>query len=607
MNRRDKRQKDQFSVLIMGIIAYTIVLLLVVFGTYLGVKHIFRKHDLEEYAKAAKKATEEIIQRQETKELEEPEEEVKATSIPEPAPKEPEESVQEHILEKTKYSDKDGVVDFAAEVARPGKREEGLKWKDTVFTRLEQPKNPKNAPINKLSYKRLFVRSKDNEDIELDVFFDMESDLVEKVTQITSQADGLNTTDFYYDDGRINYVAVYDEIIDVPTDWASAEYTSKYYFAKDVLVEYEYFEDGETTEYSLKDMDTYSKGTVATYDSLEKEMLNRAYVVYNLARSRQQRETVRGYVLDEFNTPLEDAHVVLTASDGTEVAASNTDGDGFYTFDIAINEEEKYTLKVTKDTLKEVSVYGITSIAGSGSVEVDPVYMSYRENGFIYDMVILVKDATDSEKNLSGAVIKIRNGINNTNGEVFVTGDVNETSTVTVPLMAGSYTAEVSRDGYETSFFTVTVKIDHKAEIGYLVPSVPEKSYTAVLSWETSPLDLDFAAISNSAAEVKRGLPDSVGTVPEVITISEKDAVDYRLYVSDFSSCTNNNPMSYDLSSSGAVVDIYGDDGLIAKYHVPVAYCGVVWEACRIRNHRVVPVNRYNYRIQENSIWTIKQ
>ena len=64
--------------------------------------------------------------------------------------------------------------------------------------------------------------------------------------------------------------------------------------------------------------------------------------------------------------------------------------------------------------------------------------------------------------------------------------------------------------------------------------------------------------------------------------------------------------MSYNMTGSCANADVYNSDGLVGKFHVPVASAGVVWEAFEIRNKEVLPVNSYFYSVEDDALWKTK-
>ncbi len=597
--RKEKKNKDRFTVTIIGVLVYSVALIAVMVGSYIGVKVIFRNHD-DTVAEA------EALPAEET-------EDVEATATPTPTPTpEPdtyEDEITDHEMSPEELTDPEsGIVDYSITRFKPGKRNKNLKWKDSVFSRIENVNDSASAPVNAYDYKRVSADLKDNRTTEYKVFTNPQSGAVEKVTEVENCGDILNVFNYYYDNGNINYICSYRTYVDKPVNLSSPEIESRYYFRNDCLVRYIYCEDGKATEYALADIDDYSKGTVEQYDYLEKDMINRAYIVYNVAPSIKETELLYGYVMDEFSMPMEDAKIVIKSEkDDRIVAETNTDGDGFYKVSIDCTDDETFSAHASKETLNEVGVYGITAKSGSGKYSVEPVYMGYTNNTVTYPAQFVVRDATDSNKPLSGAGIMIRRGINNRTGEVMQTGELDNNGTASIALTSGSYTAEITKGGYETLFLTVIIRLDHQYAVGFAVPDVENDTYRIAVSWESAPLDLNSMAVSSNRARILRSPADSLGlTTAECVTIDNAGEDEYRFFVTDFGSITSGDMMSYNMTGSGACVDVYGSGGLIGKYHVPVANSGVVWEAFEIRNKTVLPVNSYYYSVDDDDLWKTK-
>ena len=593
----NKRKRDQFSVTIAGIIIYSIVLIFVMAGTYMGVKSIIKKSETA-VEEVQEEVTEEPVQ-------EEIEEEVSQEAEEEPT----DDSLDEHTVNVSDICDSNTrYIDYSNTLFSPGERDITLTWQDSVFSRIENPEHPSEAEVNKYDYKRVYGYLLDGTKIVYGIFTNPETDLIEKIRSVAYKGGPAEVITYYYNLGNINYIAQYTKEIDTPINIASSEVTSRYYFNKDTMVKYVYCEGDVATEYVVSDVDTYSKGTVEQYDYLEKEMINSAYITYNIAKALPETELIYGYALDEFNQPMPGAKITLTKnSDGSVAAETEADGDGYYSTEIEVDNDSLYTLQVTNSTLIPVSVYNISAMSGSGEYSVDPIYMSYEGNTQEYNVQILIRDATDMSKALPMASLKFRSGIDNRDGEVVYDTVLNEAGAAIVPIRAGNYTAQVSLGGYEDAYFTVIVKTDHQAILGYAVPDLKEDTFATILSWDTTPLDLDARIISSNAYHILRGASDSIGsTTPEVIYIENAGSDEYEYFVSDYTACTAEDAMSYNMSSSNASVSIYSSDGIMASYHVPLTHGGVVWDAFKIRNGKILPVNDYYYVIEPDSYWTGK-
>lgn len=594
--RKEKKNRDRFSVTIIGVVIYSVVLIAVMVGSYVGVKAIFRNYD-KKVAEAASQQPEEVADAPE------------AEPTPEPEPEPVEDQDIDHDISPEELTDAEtGVVDYSVTRFTPGKRNKNMKWKDSVFSRIENVKDPASAPVNTFGYKRVSVSRPDNKSSEYKVYTNPENNEVEKITEIEDCGDNLSVLDYYFDSGNINYVAEYKTYIDKPVNISSADIESRYYFRNDCLVRYIYCKDGSATEYTVGNIDTYSKGTVDQYDYLEKEMINRAYIVYNIAPSLKETEVLYGYVMDEFSMPMEDAKIVVKSeNDGRVVAETATDGDGFYKIAIDCTDDETFSVTASKETLTEVGVYGITAMFGSGKYAVEPIYLGYTNNTVTYPSQFVVRDASDPNKPLSGAGIMIRRGLNNRTGDVMQTGALDDNGCATIALTSGSYTAEISKGGYETLFLSVIIRLDHQFAVGFAMPDVGEDTYRVVVSWETAPLDLNSKAVSSNRGRVLTSPVDSLGlTTAECVTIDNAGTDDYRFYVTDFGSITSGDMMSYNMTGSCAYADVYNSDGLIGKFHVPVASAGVVWEAFEIHNKKLLPVNAYFYAVEDDTLWKTK-
>ena len=96
---------------------------------------------------------------------------------------------------------------------------------------------------------------------------------------------------------------------------------------------------------------------------------------------------------------------------------------------------------------------------------------------------------------------------------------------------------------------------------------------------------------------------DTDGYGPETTTIPLLKNGLYKYYVADYTNCSGSNPASYDMSYSGATVNVYTSNGLTATFTVPRNTPGVIWEVFEIRNGAIVPLQRYYSNIEDKSWW----
>ena len=572
-------------------------------GTYLGIKTFYRNHQ-KKVDEAVAKVEEEIESR------------IRAEAVPEveeePVEEEPVVVEEEPEVFPEKLLDVTGVIDSETLVIDYDQtvetRNSTYTWKDTVFSRIENVQNPADAPLNTYEFSRKYAFVNGDKKLEFLIYTNPETDKAEKITTKEYCGDDVEVLNYYYDNGNINYVSQYRQSVDLPIDPSTKDVQSRYYFYKDTMVRYIFCEADKATEYRVSDMDQYSEGTVEQYDYLEDSILNKAYINYNVIKLLPESEKVEGYVMDEFNSALHDVTITVLDEGENEVQKTQSNEDGYYSFELPIDNAKVYKIKMETSTLDTVEVHNIRAVKGSSHYVVEPVYMAYSQTGAIYNVQILVRDAANAINGLPEATIRIRDGINDYDGEVLATGTLDATGAITAPLKAGCYTAEVQKGGYETCYFTIIVKADHQAVLGYAVADVGEDEVVTILSWDSTPLDLDLRIFSSGGMRSNRSGIDSVGsTMAEMIRTTNLGTDTFECYVSDYSDCTGGDQYSYSMSGSNASVSVYSADGLQGTYHVPVAHMGVVWKPYEIRNTRLLPINEYYFHTEEGSIWMSKQ
>jgi uncharacterized protein YfaP (DUF2135 family) len=120
-----------------------------------------------------------------------------------------------------------------------------------------------------------------------------------------------------------------------------------------------------------------------------------------------------------------------------------------------------------------------------------------------------------------------------------------------------------------------------------------------VLDWGETPADLDLHLVKAGSYHVSYwdmhnaddgsvllDRDDRSGFGPETITIMETDIRGlYRLYVADYTN--DGNSASSALSRSGAVVRVYGRNGLVNSFAVPANRAGTRWDVFTIEGGRI--------------------
>jgi len=165
----------------------------------------------------------------------------------------------------------------------------------------------------------------------------------------------------------------------------------------------------------------------------------------------------------------------------------------------------------------------------------------------------------------------------------------------------GFYTLEFSKQGFITSKIEFEVKLNNVFSNRFSVSPVMRGDYMRiVLDWGQRPADLDLHLEKEGAYHISyrnmRNAADGSVTLdrdamhgfgPETITIMETDLQSvYKIYVHDYTN--QSSSASTELARSGAVIRVYGRNGLLRSFNVPQNIIGSKWEVFRIINGEIV-------------------
>jgi hypothetical protein len=313
--------------------------------------------------------------------------------------------------------------------------------------------------------------------------------------------------------------------------------------------------------------------------------------------------SLEGTVVDKNGSPLSSVTVTLTPEDedAGEALTATTDGGGAYTF--AEVSTGIYTIKFVKSGY--VTVDGNTTIGESPAVY-GQTTMAEEGNGEDGTINFSVADASNPTLAVANAQIMIREGDNDTQGEFVKRVYSDSVGAVSTTLEPGNYTAEVSKDSYETAYesFVITGG-EASSKTVLLSAELDEDDDTAstgvggearvVLTWGVAPRDLDshltwgenhVAYYNMTVDEVSLDVDDTTSYGPETVTISDVDtATTYNYYVHNYSG-------ESDMGASGAVVKLYYG-GTTRTYNIPSGV-GLYWNVFSIENGQVVAASASN-------------
>ncbi len=295
-----------------------------------------------------------------------------------------------------------------------------------------------------------------------------------------------------------------------------------------------------------------------------------------------------------------------------------TDDYGVFTLNLPAGD---YKIILQKEGYKSEYVY--VTVESESTTYIERIYLtvSNSEDGKYFPIIGRVIDAVTGLP-IENAEIKYMEGWDNRNGKsvkwVMSLEQISKSDkdgNYVAFLPTGLYTAQVTREGYFTTYVNILVAQNDSPEdyIQYCVmtPVLNENEYRVVLTWGELPSDLDSHLIgelkgnaihvSYSWKEVYQGekiiasldYDDTTGYGPETITFTISGNADcVKYYVHDYSNKENNG--SYALSYSNAKVMVYG--GIYTSepkvYCIPIGKSGTIWNVFEIKNSKIVDIDR---------------
>ena len=537
-------------------------------------------------------------------------------------------------------------IDLSAVNHAVGTRNPGESWNSDVFYTLEGYENRPgyvNKNLCRLEQKQLINAATGNR-IDYVIYINPNDGVANKIVAIEYLVSGsLQVTEYYYDANRMpRFVYQYD-IDNYVAGYAVPEKPGqRFLFGSDTLLTWREVRDGgfkwncaaNATE-AERLRKSWPANTIFLYqnesadmrrafDERESIMLNAAYNTYETVMNAQNLTGISGYAYDEQGQGVENARVLLYRSEDRKLLyEGKTDADGRYRI-VVPGESRQYELRLVKAPYRSCEIYGINVDSEQLAAYQTPVYFLPR-GGAATDYRLRLGDALHYNESGSGmrtvfaSVINVRAGINNRTGRIVSTAQTDGSGVASVKLRPGVYTVELVADGYETVYDTLVARSDGETEREFFAaPTVGSGQVSIVLTWGAVPADLDSHLFTQRGAESSHvwfgGKVDSFGNDldvddvssygPETVTIKQFSAQDYYKYcVFDFTNGVRENTQSYELSNSGATVQVYTDQGLAATYHVPTNRPGVVWEIFEIRNGRITPIQRYYNYVSSQDWW----
>ena len=504
------------------------------------------------------------------------------------------------------------ILDLSVRNNTPGEKQEGMDWDSTLFYTLEDV-YADSAEDNQIAQYRMevynFTNAQTGNVIQCFVYAHADSGQINKIVTVEQQKDNYLVSDYYYDDGKVNFVFTREVDVYTPTYATIDKVGNRYYFQDDVMVRYRTIEvpkrivqqtlNPENTWYENTSYFELSSEEKANYDALEYQVLNEAYNVYNAVQNQENIYDMKGYVYSAEEIPLANVSIaVIDANNHSVLYAGESAEDGSYHIYVSLDNTDCY-LQVYLEGYLPVYIYHVkldSSILGNSASR---IYLS--EIGavqtdtklYLYDSLELTEN--ENAASLKNATVVIRSGLNAKDGEGVVVGNTGETGVFETSLTPGAYTAEYYLDGFATTFENFYVTADACIVKGYTVSAITDDTEKIVLCWD-SDIDLDLLLYTPEKSaygdmnyiSIRRPLDDygnyltadATDSRCEILNISNKLDGQYKVYVNDYTSYQNGIYDSNALAVSGARIYVYTSEGLIAVYRIDPDKSGIVWNVC---------------------------
>lgn len=326
---------------------------------------------------------------------------------------------------------------------------------------------------------------------------------------------------------------------------------------------------------------------------------------------------VRGYDDDHQVVELNDVNVSayrISDYDGNlseYVSATRSDSDGNYEL---VLEDGQYYINIYKEGYVPFAICDVT-VTNNEITYLDNVILFDDSGAEASNQIHGTVRSALTGSAISDVTVRLRPGWDNKNGTLATVGD---TDAVTVTddngqyslgVLEGCYTAEFSKEGYITGYANVIcTSMDNADQDGVITPVLSDDEYRIVLTWSSTPSDLDshlsgplstgerfhvyysdMSAFDNGETVATLDLDDTSSYGPETITLKKTQDGIYKYAVHDYSN--RSNASSTELSMSGAKVKLYCGNTLLATYNVPINVAGNIWNVFEIEGDTVRTIN----------------
>jgi hypothetical protein len=280
--------------------------------------------------------------------------------------------------------------------------------------------------------------------------------------------------------------------------------------------------------------------------------------------------------------PLSGVLVTVTDSHGNTQEFTTGD-DGSYSFEVAAGP---VTVEYDAPT-GYIDTVGAFDVGAGQVTDANPAQIAPEGvEVLVGDLTGRVADAQNPTLGVPNITVSLRAGVNIRSGAAVAQAVTDTSGYYTFTgVNVGTYTLEASGADFSATYQDVYVLEGGNTAPDTLVSAeLQEGQLRVVLTWGDSPSDLDSWLYLPSGSYVSYGsrgsltvdpfaaldVDDTSSYGPETITIAQTIAGTYQYYVHNYSG-------SPDITTSMAMVRVFGEAGLVHEVSVPVVGTGRYW------------------------------
>lgn len=530
-------------------------------------------------------------------------------------------------------------VDLTAGNHALGAKQSGMTWDKTLFYWLEDvdTSSSEDGYLAHCRVTKTLLRDAQSQKLrQYEIYSDPNSGAIYKIVSIEAVEDGLALVDYYYRDGRPDFIFMRVDTVYTPTYATPSKVGERYYFNSEVMVRWRIIQEpgvigeyvltpGEVS-YSQEDYYAQSDELRGIYDAVELRMFNAAYNTYDAIAAGGHIGLVQGVLHDTLGNGIADKTVsVYRESDNVLLYEAVTDANGLYSFFVYLDDTSCY-LKVEGDaSYRETLVQGVQFL--QSSVNYSYGLTMHKNSGDEYPVTLHAYSCMDVVSDENGTVCgepiqtvtaTVREGAGNYSGEGIRTVEA-QNGELTTSLPSGAYTVQFHAEGYLDNYMEVEVAEEAVNRDAYVMPGLAENQVGVILTWDGDALDLDLTLFTPYQAEngdmahiggnVDRDghgnlLVSDNKSKCEAMFINSDIQGSYKLYVNNYTDSVAGNYTSDGLYGINVHVYIYNNDGFVAEYSMPLGQNGVVWEVVEVNGRNVTPAQRVYSQISGKNWWT---